>query len=78
MNTYLTGFKAINPDSGELETYCGANVIGISFKDAQEYCDNNGLGYCNVVGVLVAEIPCDNNYKADFSRKIDYENVKLN
>lgn len=79
MNLYVTEIKAICPKTGELKTYCGQNVPGISFEDAQNYCENNGLGYCKVIGLLVAEIPCKpNTYEADWSGQIDYEKHKLN
>ena len=73
MNTYTTEIQAICPLTGDLLKWAGPNVKGISFYDAQEYCNRNGLGYCKVVGLLVSEIPCDANYKADFTKKIDYD-----
>lgn len=76
MNLYLTEVKA--EVDGNMVTFCGPNVPGISFKDAQSYCNKNGLGYCKVIGLFVAEIPCDDNYKVDFSEMVDYENKRLN
>lgn len=50
--TYLTEVRAICPKTGELLSWAGARVPGISPQDAQNYCDKNGLGYCKVIGVL--------------------------
>lgn len=74
MNLYVTEIKAIKPSTGELTTYGGPNVPGSSFKDAQDYCEENGLGYCKVVGELVSEIPCKKGtYEPDFINMIDYD-----
>lgn len=73
---YVTELNAIDPRDGQLKNWCGPNVPGISFEDARWYCDNNGLGYLRVVGELVAEIPCKpGSFEADFSKKIDYDNL---
>lgn len=71
MNLYITEIKAKG------KTWCGPNVPGISAADAEAYCQNNGLGYCEVVGELVAEIPTVNG-NPDFNNEIDYENQNLN
>ncbi len=76
---YVTEIKAICPHSGDLKTYCGPNVPGISIETAQEYCEMNGLGYCRVIGELIAEIPCkEGTYEPDFNKMVDYENERLN
>lgn len=53
---YTTEIKAIDPETNELLRWQGPHVPGISFRDAQEYCQRNGLGYCIVTGKLVGEI----------------------
>ena len=79
MNLYTTIIKAISPVDDELKVYAGPNVQGISFTDAQNYCNNNGLGYCKVIGLIVTEIPCkEGTYEPDWDKKVDYEDVKLN
>lgn len=79
MKEYVTEVKAISPTDGELKKYCGPNVPGISFSDAQAFCENNGLGYCKVIGELVAEIPCKpGTHEADFSKMVDYEQSNNN
>lgn len=72
MNLYATEIKAINPHTNELRLWAGPNVKGVSFQDAQNYCDDN-IGYCKVVGLLVADI-----YSKDIDLIIDYELPKLN
>lgn len=79
MNLYTTSIKAICPKDGKLKTYRGMYVPGISFADAQNYCDNNELGFCKVDGLLVAEIPCkEGTYEPDWGKTIDYETIRLN
>jgi hypothetical protein len=79
IDLYVTEIKAICPIYGFIKTYSGPNVPGISLSDAQYYCDTNGLGYCKVIGKLVAEIPCkDGTYEPDWDNEINYENPKLN
>ena len=79
MDLYSTTIKAISHIDGELKTYVGPNVPGISFADAQNYCENNVLGYCKVDGLLVAEIPCkEGTYEPDWNKMVDYENKRLN
>lgn len=53
---YTTEIIAIDPLTGELTKYAGQYVPGISFKDAENYCQQNGLGYCKVIGVLISEV----------------------
>ena len=81
MKLWVTEIKAIdpsNPDRG-IVTYCGPEVPGLTLKHAEQYCQENGLGYCKVLGELVAEIPCKHGtYEADFDNMIDYENESLN
>jgi hypothetical protein len=53
MNLYATEIKAIV--NGDVSLFAGPHVPGISIADAQEYCERNKLGYCTVVGRLIAE-----------------------
>ncbi len=79
MKLYTTEIKAIRPSDSELITYRGPHVPGISFEDAQSYCEKNGLGYCKVDGILIAEIPCKkDSFEPDWTKMIDYENTQLN
>lgn len=76
MNIYTTTIKALCPNDGTLKTYGGPNVPGITFKDAENYCELNGLGYCKVDGLLISEIPIKDGIP-DFKNSIDY-NTNLN
>lgn len=79
MDKYCTSIRAVDPKTGELATYCGPEVPGISFKDAEDYCQRNGLGYCKVDGRLISEIPTKaDGFTPDWDKKIDYENPRLN
>lgn len=79
MKYFTTQIKAICPIHKELFTWVGPHVPGIDIKSAQKYCDENGLGYCTVIGELVAEIPCKKGTnKPDFNKTIDYGKINLN
>lgn len=79
MNLYVTEIQAISPTDGILKTYCGPEVPGITTQDAQEYCEKNGLGYCKVIGLLIAEIPCKpGTHEPDWSKMTDYDNERNN
>jgi hypothetical protein len=78
MKTFSTVIKAINPMNGELATFIGPNIEALSRKLAFKYCQNNGLGYCDISGELILEIPCDENFKADFGKEIEYKDLQLN
>lgn len=53
---YVTEIRAIHPVRGDLTIFAGPHVPGISAADAQQYC-NEYIGYCKVIGELIAEIP---------------------
>lgn len=77
MNVYLTEVTSECPVTGELKTYRGPNAYGISFADAREYCDRNGMGYCRIVGEIVLEVNAD-GLTPNWDTEIDYETPKLN
>lgn len=75
MKWFLTEIKALHPITGEMKTWAGPNVQGISETQAQQWCIEN-LGYCKVVGELIAEIPCkEGTYEPDFKNMVDYEKI---
>lgn len=74
MNIYVTTIKAINPLNGQIESYFGPRIKAISFSDAQDYCNRNGLGYCKVEGLLLGEI----GLMDDWDKIVDYNTNRLN
>lgn len=71
MNLYRTRIRAVCPKTKELKVYFGPNVPGITFTDAEVFCEVNGLGYCEVVGLIHNEIeePKQNNILEEVFRK---------
>lgn len=79
MKLWVTEIRAIDPRTGGMKKWCGPNVPGINLIDAERYCQENGLGYCKVIGELIAEIPCkEGAYEPDFKNMVDYEATGLN
>ncbi len=64
MKLYTTKIKALA--NNELKTFSGPYVPGISFQDAQNYCERNGLGYCEVDGELIAEVDYNSGKITDY------------
>lgn len=69
MNLYTTSLTAIRPSDKELIKYCGPHVPGISFADAQAYCERECMGYLTVTGKLVAEIDFESGERIDFDQQ---------
>lgn len=79
MNLYVTEIQAIDPRTGEMKRWGGPDVPGLTHAMAEEYCQQNGLGYCKVIGLLVAVVPTlANGVTPDWDNMIDYEKVRLN
>lgn len=78
MKIFCTTIHALDPIDGEYKEFCGPNIKAPSQSLAFEYCQNNGLGYCHIGGEIVMEIPCDKDFKPDWNKSIDYENIQLN
>jgi len=70
MDLFNTEIKAIDPNDGELKYWSGPHIKAISFSDAQRYCNENGLGYCKVIGLLEREDEWldDNSLKKTYDR----------
>lgn len=74
MKYYTTKIRAIDPETGEMATWGGPNIEALSPGLARQYCDTHGLGYCEIDGELVSEIPCKpGTYEADWSKRVDYD-----
>lgn len=52
LESFFTEITAINPMTGKLVKFVGPKVLAKNFEEAQIYCNNNGLGYCEVVARL--------------------------
>lgn len=76
MKIWLTEIRAIDPLDGEMKTWCGPRIPAISWSDAEEYVQRNGLSYCKVIGQLIEEIPCNEKTgEPEFHNKISFENL---
>lgn len=71
MKTFVTKIKAIDYKTGELKTWLGQYIQAETKEEAQKYCNENGLGYCEVTDELVTEIPYS---VAEFATKLDNQN----
>jgi len=59
MFTYTTRITALCSQTGHLVSFSGPLIRAISRADAQRWCNNNGLGYCVVGGVIVSQTEYD-------------------
>lgn len=57
MKKWVTSISAIDPRDGVMKKWCGPEVIAETHEEAQKYCEENELGYCKVMGLLICEIP---------------------
>jgi len=69
MKKWVTEILAIDPVSGQLKTYGGPHIDASTWEEATRFCQTNGLGYCRVVGQLIAEVDEKTGVK------IDYDNL---
>ena len=53
---FTTVIQAIDPTDNELKTWQGPTIEALSWSLAEQYLQENGLGYCKVNGVLHAEV----------------------
>jgi hypothetical protein len=49
MRRWVTHIEAIDYKDRGLKLWVGPYIEAPTKKLAQEYCDNNGLGYCRVI-----------------------------
>lgn len=74
LKKWTTTIKAVDPLTAELKNWCGPHITAISWRDAELFCQRNGLGYCQVDGELIAEIGCDTGtFNPNFDDMTDYE-----
>lgn len=79
MRMWATLIKAVDPTDGTVKQWHGPNVPGINLEDAEIYCQQNGLGYCEILGELECEIPCkEGTIEPDFGKMTDFNKIKYN
>jgi len=77
MKLWATQLKAIDPYTGELKTWMGENIKAPTWDLAQQWCNENGRGYLEVIGELIAEIP-EKDGEPYFENAIHYDIIQLN
>lgn len=67
--------RAIDPTDGELKTFCGPNIPALPQAMAHEYCQRNGMGYCEIGDRIREEIPTKRDgLTPDWDIAIRYDN----
>jgi len=66
MKTFTTEILALDPRTGDMKKWAGPYIQAETFEDAERYCMNKGLGYCEVTGQLVAEVDEETGIRIDF------------
>lgn len=74
IRNYITEIRA--EVNGTIQVFSGPMVPGTSFEDAQRYCEENGLGYCKVVGVEdeVTELKREIDRLQEKIKELEYKN----
>lgn len=67
MKLYTTEIIAIDPLTGLLTKWCGPRIPSLSFEDAENYCQENGLGYCKITGEFICEIDENGSIENNFN-----------
>lgn len=74
MKIWLTQIEAIDPNDGELKIWAGPKVFGITLKFAELYAEQNGLGYCKIIGEFITSVPCKSDSALDdLGNRLDYD-----
>lgn len=73
MDKYITEITAVDPVDGNIKRWMGPYIEAESFDAAQQYCVDNGLGYCLVTGRYVDEIPWES---ALFASRVLSDSIK--
>ena len=55
MKKFITEIWALNWETNSFELWAGPVIEADTLEEAKEYCDNNGLGYCKVIGEQLSE-----------------------
>lgn len=52
MKLWQTEIRAADPKDGILKSWVGPPIPGFDLKDAEEYLENNDMGYMKIVGQI--------------------------
>jgi len=55
MAKFATSIKAIDPKTRGLVKFSGPIIEAKTWSAAETYCQENGLGYCKVTGIIEEE-----------------------
>lgn len=58
---WLTEIQAVDPMTGILCKWSGPRIKADTKLEAKDYLQKNGLGYCRVLGRLIADIEITNH-----------------
>jgi hypothetical protein len=72
MKTYSTEYNLMTKDRGVIKM-SGDRVEAITWEHAEIILKKTGRSHMRVIGQLISEIPCDENLKPDWSKRIDYD-----
>ena len=74
MKLWVTELKAIHPTKGILTNYMGPYIEADSLELAEKHCEENGLGYCKVIGELDSELDYNTATEIkNFSEKLKHK-----
>lgn len=55
--------------------WSGQRIRAITYEDAEHQAKDLGL---TIIGQLRSEVSCDENYKVDWSKQINYDQIQNN
>jgi len=61
----VTKIVALDHLDNTTKTFAGPNVSALTLEDAEKFCQENGLGYCKVIGELVSPNTTDDDLKEE-------------
>lgn len=77
MDIFVTEIRAIAAATGEMGTYAGENVEGLSIEDAQSWCDIH-KPYLKVIGRLCMTMELTWDGAPNWDTAIDLDKMKNN
>lgn len=78
MRKWVTEFQALDALTGEMKTWGGPSVDGLTANHAQDWCYRNA-GHLKVIGELIEEIQCfPGTHEPDMLSNVDYHTFRQN